>query len=172
MDKAERYQKIIENEVYITHIKNIESYEKDRQFGHHDMAHFLDVARVGMLINLTEEYGIEKDILYAAALLHDVGRDVQYSDGIPHDKASAKVAKEIFDMIKESESDSSMLYSPEEQQRIIEAILNHRTAGIRNERNLSGLLYRADKQCRPCFWCEAFDECNWKADAKNTKLIW
>lgn len=159
----ERYEKIIHNQLFIEHVRRTEEFEKDRKFGHHDMSHFLDVARVGMLINLTEGYDIPKDMIYAAALLHDVGRDVQYSDGTPHDKASIEIATVI---LKETD------YSTEEQEQILEAIGNHRQKDIKTLRNLSGLLYRADKQCRPCFFCQAFEECNWKSDAKNTELIW
>ena len=78
----EKYDKILHDEVYITHIRRCEECEKDREFGHHDMAHFLDVARVGMIINLTENYCISKALIYGAALLHDVGRDVQYLEGM------------------------------------------------------------------------------------------
>ena len=159
----ERYEKIIHDEVYITHVRRCEEFEKDRQFGHHDMAHFLDVARVGMLINLTEDYGIPKDMIYAAALLHDVGRDVQYADGTPHDEASYAIAKEL---LKTTE------YSTGEQEEILNAILSHRKADIRNEKSLSGLLYRADKESRPCYFCIAEPECNWKSDRKNRNLIW
>ncbi len=163
MDKTERYEKIIHNEVYITHIRKTEEYESDRPFGHHDMSHFLDVARVGMLINLTENYGLQKDMIYAAALLHDVGRDVQYEFGTPHDEASVELAREI---LKDTD------YSPSECEEIIEAIGNHRKAGIREEKSLSGLIYRADKESRPCYFCKAFDECNWKSDKKNEHLVW
>ena len=161
--EMERYNAILKNEEYIKHVRNIEKYESDRVFGHHDMAHFLDVARVGMLINLTEGYDQPKDLIYAAALLHDVGRDVQYEDGTPHDLASYEIAERI---LKETE------YSEEERNQILTAIGDHRRGDIRNERSLSGLLYRADKESRPCYFCRAFEECNWKPDKKNTELVW
>ncbi len=159
----ERYQAIIENQEYITHVRNIEKYEVDREFGHHDMSHFLDVARVGMLLNLTEDYNIPKDILYAAALLHDVGRDVQYEDGTPHEIASAEISEHIL---------MSTDYNEDERSIILEAIASHRNDDIKDERNLKGLLYRADKLCRPCFFCKAEPECYWKRDKKNMELIW
>lgn len=161
----ERYQRIIEDEVYITHIRKTEEYEKNREFGHHDMQHFLDVARVGMLINLTEGYNIPKDMIYAAALLHDVGRDVQYEDGTPHDIASVDITKDIFTRIGD-------IYTKEEQEEILAAIGDHRNKDIRTEKSLAGLLYRADKESRPCYFCKAYEECNWKPDKKNDCLIW
>lgn len=159
----ERYEAILHNEVYIKHIRRCEEFEKNREFGHHDMAHFLDVARVGMLINLTEGYNIPKDMIYAAALLHDVGRDVQYADGTPHDEASVAIAREL---LKETE------YTADECEALLTAIGDHRNTDIRKEKNLSGLLYRADKESRPCFFCIAEPECNWKKDKKNMELIW
>lgn len=161
----ERYQRIIEDEVYIKHIQKTEAYEKNREFGHHDMQHFLDVARVGMLINLTEGYNIPKDMIYAAALLHDVGRDVQYEDGTPHDIASVDITKDIFTRIGD-------IYTKEEQEEILAAIGDHRNKDIRTEKSLAGLLYRADKESRPCYFCKAYEECNWKPDKKNDYLIW
>ena len=178
----ERYQRIIEDEVYIRHIRKTEEYEKNREFGHHDMQHFLDVARVGMLINLTEGYNIPKDMIYAAALLHDVGRDVQYEDGTPHDIASVDITKDIFtrigDDIKNECADngerdlSKLFYTKEEQEEILAAIGDHRNKDIRMEKSLAGLLYRADKESRPCYFCKAYEECNWKPDKKNDYLIW
>lgn len=159
----ERYDCILKNEVYIKCITKTMEYEKTREFGHHDMSHFLDVARVGMLINLTEGYNIPKDMIYAAALLHDVGRAKEYEDGTPHDKGSVMIAEGI---LKET------AYTPEEQSQILIAIGNHRTASIRDEKSLSGLLYRADKESRPCYFCQAEPRCNWKSDKKNTELIW
>ena len=35
-----------------------------------------------------------------------------------------------------------------------------------------GLLYRADKDSRPCFSCEAEADCNWKGSKKNLKILY
>ncbi len=159
----EKYEKIIHNEEYKRCIDEIEEYEKNRQFGHHDMSHFLDVARVGMILNLTEDYKVPKTLLYAAALLHDVGRAVQYKDGTDHDIASVEISTRILETTD---------YTPDEKAAILKAIGDHRTPDVKETKTLSGLLYRADKLCRPCFWCMAEKECNWKSDKKNMELIW
>ena len=64
------------------------SSRETRIFCGHDMAHFLDVARLAYLFNLEENLKLEKEEIYTAALLHDVGRFVQYEDGTPHQLAS------------------------------------------------------------------------------------
>ncbi|MCR5755230.1 MAG: hypothetical protein K6G30_10535, partial [Acetatifactor sp.] len=64
----DRVNKILNHELFLQHLqKNMEA-EKTRIFCHHDMTHFLDVARIGMLINLEEDIRIDKEWIYAAAL--------------------------------------------------------------------------------------------------------
>jgi len=158
----ERYTEIINSEVFLSHVEAIEEFEKDREFCRHDIRHFLDVARIAMILNLQEGLKIEKDVIYAAALLHDVGRDLQYLEGIPHEMASAEIAEGIF---------PNTDYSIEERESIILAIQNHRNSEVKGEKSLSGILYRADKLSRPCFFCKAEKMCDWKKDKKNLELI-
>ena len=112
-------------------------------------------------MNYEENYGEEQELIYAAALLHDIGRWVQYEDGTPHEKASAVLAPESL---------HNSGFFGEAEEKIISAIVNHRNALIKEEKSLSGLLYRADKLSRPCFACEMEKECNWKNDKKNRSL--
>lgn len=135
--------------------------EEGRRFCHHDMGHFLDVARLAMIFNLQEGLPLQEEMIYAAALLHDIGRWRQYEDGTPHEKASALLAPEIL-----AESG----FTEEEAGQILTAILDHRNAAVRQDRTLSGILYRADKMSRSCFCCEAEAECDWKGDKKNLVL--
>ena len=152
----------------ILHHKRFQEYlgknmvaEEGRRFCHHDMGHFLDVARLAMIFNLQEGLPLQEEMIYAAALLHDIGRWRQYEDGTPHEKASALLAPEIL-----AESG----FTEEEAGQILTAILDHRNAAVRQDRTLSGILYRADKMSRSCFCCEAEAECDWKGDKKNLVL--
>lgn len=135
--------------------------EEGRRFCHHDMGHFLDVARLAMIFALQEGQPLPEEMIYAAALLHDIGRWRQYEDGTPHEKASALLAPEIL-----VESG----FTKEETEQILSAILNHRNAAVKKDRTLDGILYRADKMSRSCFCCEAEKECDWKGDKKNFTL--
>ena len=158
----ERINRILENHKYREYLDKNEKAEAERRFCHHNMGHFLDVARLATIINLEENYTQEKELIYAAALLHDIGRWMQYEEGIPHEEASAKLAPDIL---------TACGFSVQEKEVILQAILNHRNAQIKDERSLSGLLYRADKLSRPCFSCKMEKECNWKQDKKNMSLL-
>ena len=63
----------------------LEEAEQKREFCRHQMPHLLDVARIAYILNLERQLGIEKEVIYTAALLHDIGKFGQYRDGIPHE---------------------------------------------------------------------------------------
>lgn len=157
----DRVNKILNHDLFAENLMRNKMAEEGRIFCRHDMGHFLDVARLAMILNLTEGFGIDKDLIYAAALLHDIGRFRQYEEGVPHDRESARIAPEI---LKDCGFDNK------ETDVIVMAIRSHRDARIQEERSLSGLLYRADKMSRSCFTCEAEGQCDWKADKKNLTL--
>ncbi|NLL78660.1 MAG: HD domain-containing protein [Clostridiales bacterium] len=159
----ERKNKILKHDLFIEYYSRIEYHERERKFCHHDMVHFLDVARLAMILNLKEQLGVDEEFIYAAALLHDIGRFRQYEDGTPHEKASAELAWEIL---------SECGFDRKEASVIIEAISRHRDPNSAGEKNLNGLLYRADKMSRSCFCCKAEPECDWKAEKKNHILVY
>ena len=144
--ETDRVNRILENEVFREHLGKNKEAEKDRIFCRHDMVHFLDVARIGMIFNLRENLQIPEDLLYAAALLHDIGKHEQYENGTPHEEASARIAPLILEKCG---------YTEAEIAEITEAVLQHRTKSVAGEPTLSGVLYRADKKSRACFACEA-----------------
>ena len=138
----DRINKILKHDLFIEHMKMNETAEANRCFCRHNIEHFLDVARIAMIINLQEGLGIDKDIVYGAALLHDIGRHVQYADKTPHETASAAIAPKIL---------AECGYDKKETDVIISAIRTHRTNEIANDASLNGILYRADKASRACF---------------------
>lgn len=158
----ERINRILTCNTYQKYLNQNNLAEAERRFCHHNMGHFLDVARIGCILNIEEGYGQDRDLIYAAALLHDIGRWKQYEDGTPHEIASADLAPEIL-----AESG----FSAGESDMILEAIKNHRNPLVKEEKSLQGLLYRADKLSRPCFACEMEKECDWKKGKKNLKLL-
>ena len=144
--------KILNNTYYIEYLNKIKEHEKDREFCKHDINHFLDVARLAYILNLENDLKIDKEIIYATALLHDIGRWKQYEEGIPHEVASSNLSTKILE---------SADFSIEEIQMIKEAILNHRNKDIAGQNNLMGIIYRADKTSRKCFSCKSELICNW-----------
>ena len=156
-----RIDKIINHHLFLHHLHANEAAETQRRFCLHNMGHFLDVARIGMIINLEEKLEIDREWIYAAALLHDMGKHIQYEDGTPHELAGGEIATVILLDCGFNEKETGV---------IVNAILSHRDASIMQERNLKGLLYRADKASRACFACKAEAECNWKGDKKNLRI--
>ncbi len=122
----------------------------------------MDVARIAYIMVLENNIDIEKEIIYSAALLHDIGRWKQYIESIPHEKASYELANDIL---------SECNYMQEEKAIILDAILNHR-----NEKNEKGtfnyIFYLSDKLSRGCFSCKVQNECKWKKEKKNLKIIY
>lgn len=158
----ERIQAIIKHPLYKEYTEKIKEWEKDRPFCRHDYVHFLNVARLAMIIKLKEQIDISEELIYAAALLHDIGRHIQYETGNDHAIASGRLAPPIL---------KAAGYSEKEADMIVEAIVNHRNEKVKEEKNLNGLLYRADKLSRECYFCEASGLCDWKEGKKNKKLI-
>ena len=100
-------------------------------------------------------------MIYAAAMLHDIGRHLQYMQGVPHDEGSASIASDI---LKDSGFDEK------EQAEILSAIRMHRNPDAASRDDLAGIIYRADKKSRICAFCSASDKCNWPESKKNMKI--
>lgn len=156
-----RINRILNHDLFKECLLKNEEAERERTFCRHDMIHFLDVARIGEIINLEENCGLEREWIYAAALLHDCGRYMQYERGIPHETASADLAERIL---------PACGFDDNETRVIVDSIRNHRdkqaVAGV----NLGEVLYRADKASRACFACRVQAECNWSEDKKNLNI--
>ena len=157
----ERINRILKNKKYQDYLQKNKAAEEGRIFCCHNMEHFLDVARIAYILNLEETLDISKEQIYATALLHDIGRHVQYAEGTPHEKASAELAPEILEECG---------FKQEEQRVILRAICKHRDRKVANETSLAGIIYRADKLSRACFGCEAEALCDWKAEKKNLQV--
>lgn len=168
--KMDRIERVISHRDFRIYMEKIEKHEAKRIFCKHDKKHFLDVCRISYLLYLEEDeiqrilpYGRKevKEFLYAAGLLHDIGRWKEYEDGIPHEVASAELAKVIL-------SDSG--FEEKEIEVILELILSHRTNNLEQLHGLNRIFCQADKLSRDCFWCIAKEECNWKKEKKNRSV--
>lgn len=158
----ERIYRIQRHPVYQEQYRLLIEAEKERIFCGHSMEHFLDVARLMYIYNLEERAGLEKELIYAAALLHDIGRYEQISRGTPHHISGARIAEEIM---------ADCGFGKEEISAVQNAIRGHRNAGSKENRDLlTAYLYRADKQSRNCFACQAEQICNWPIEKKNLNI--
>lgn len=138
--------------------------EKDRIFCRHQMTHLMDVARIAYIQNLEQGLGFSKEVIYAAAILHDIGKYRQYEDKTPHEVASEEIAREILQDLPEE-----IAFPQEEMDMILQAIRSHRRMQ-EDMTPLDMLLYTSDKMSRNCFACEAERECNWSEDKKNMEI--
>ena len=156
----ERVNLIIHNTDYANLLSELNALEKDRKFCKHTLEHFLDTARIMYITSLENNLNISKDIIYACALLHDIGRVLEYKNGTPHNEASVEIATDILKKCN---------YSDREIETITTAILFHRKP--QNGNTLGELLYKADKQSRLCFCCNAQKESYWDKSKKNYDII-
>lgn len=157
----ERVNKICAHSLWKSCVEIINELEKERIFCVHDISHFLDVARLAYIENLERNLNISKELIYAAALLHDIGRQLEYLENIPHDKASAMLAGDIL---------KDCGFELHEQNEIITAIAQHRNPETAKRDNLAGLIYRADKKSRQCLFCKSEKLCSWSINKKNLNL--
>lgn len=144
-----RVNSILKNEKYINYIKTINVLERERIYCKHDYNHFMAVARIGYILILEKNYNIKKELIYGAALLHDIGRWKEYEEGLDHAFESAILAVDIL---------SNVGFTQEEIDMIQIAIKEHRVKGQKSNL-LSEILYKADKASRECFNCNAISSC-------------
>lgn len=161
----ERVHKIWTHPLYQEQFQNLQLAEADRRFCRHTLEHFLDVARIAHIHSLERGAALPKELIYAAALLHDIGRYAQIAKGIPHEKAGAELAGKIM---------ADCGFGSEETALVQEAILSHRETHAENAAaspSLAFILYQADKESRCCFACPASGECNWDTQKKNLQIV-
>lgn len=142
-------------------MEKITSFEIDRIYCKHGVEHQLEVARMAYITALEQKSNIEKELIYAAALLHDIGRGVQYEMNTPHEKASVSLARLIL---------PECGFLENETDEILKAIGSHREKDKKKLSGLAELIYEADKKSRNCFLCKSADTCYWSADKKNQRL--
>ncbi len=169
-DEMEYVARLLHQEQYRKTVKKIARLEADRIYCRHNMEHFMDVARLAQIRNLKEQLGLDEEMIYLYALLHDIGRMKECEQGISHAAASAEFAGEIFATID---------YPKEKGDIICQAILAHRreTCGELYGEKLwqtafTQLMKWADKASRMCFACEAADSCKWSEEEKNKPETW
>ncbi len=154
-----RVNRILHHPTFAAALEVICLEEEHRPFCGHALEHLLSVARLMCL--LPGEAQLPRSEIYAAALLHDLGRAEEYRGGASHEEASLTLATPIL---------TDCGFTPQEQERILTAIRQHRSAWEGERTALGELLYRADKKSRPCFFCPAAEACNWPMEKRNLTL--
>ncbi len=155
-----RIDAILADEQFRYGLERINQLEQDRIFCCHGLEHLLDVARIAWIMVLEQKILLEKDLVYGAALLHDLGRYRQYEENIPHHQASAALAAQILPKAG---------YTDAETLQIVDAIGQHGTEP-QSQGQLARILYDADKLSRNCFRCGAQVECKWPSEKRNRTI--
>lgn len=165
--------KIMSNGIYKDCVAHIKKCEETRVFCKHGEDHSIDVARIAYALNLEENLGLKKDIIYATALLHDLGRSEEYRSGTPHDVAGVATARVILRGCGAPEDEINLITAA------IEAHRGHDKPGATTviggtaadqPQALAWVIKKADKLSRPCYDCEASADCKWPDDKKNHRL--
>ena len=156
----ERVNRIWNHPLYQENFRLLLLMEADRKFCCHGLSHCLDVARLACLLEWEAGRRPDKELIYGAALLHDLGRAGEYQGGVSHEEGSLILAKQIL---------PDCGYSEEEQKEILKLIGSHR--GVREREGLAASFYRADKEARCCFACPAEPECHWAEEKKNKSIL-
>lgn len=159
-----RVNAVLQHPLYQENYKKIQKIEKERRFCCHGMTHLLDVARIAYIRNLERGLGYDKELLYAAAILHDIGKSYQYEEKIPHEVAGQEIAEQILKTLPEG-----MAFTEEECKLILQAVRGHRRKREDMEQ-IEALFYDCDKRSRSCFVCPAEKECNWSEEEKNWEI--
>ena len=155
----DKINKIINHKKFSKYMDLNREYEVERIFCHHDIVHLLDVSRIAYIMNLENHYGLEKQIIYACGLLHDIGRWKQYEEGSDHAEVSSELANGIL---------TDCGFSPEDIYLIQRAIKYHRKKN--HPDLLSEIIYRADKLSRYCCDCKGKNQCKRFTDKMDFSL--
>ncbi|MCM1497569.1 MAG: HD domain-containing protein [Clostridium sp.] len=163
----ERIEKIFAHPLYRSNRHTIDRLEEGRIFCRHGIGHSLDVARILYILVLEQNIALSKDILYATALLHDIGRAAEYEESKSHHQEGARMAAAIL---------TDCGYTKEETARICNAIISHKCRqtdeGDEAQDILPQLLYEADKLSRNCYDCKAREECYWQEEQRNHMITY
>lgn len=151
MIELPRVNNLIENPLYKNYLIKISKAEKKRKYCKHDFEHGLTVARIAYAFLLEHgETCLDKEVIYIAALLHDIGRWVEYETGEDHAQASVALAQPLLE---------EHGFDPGEIEVIVKAIAEHSKHSSENLSVLGRSLALADNWARDCRGCKAKDSC-------------
>lgn len=156
-----RVNQIYDHPIFQEKFRALQEAEKDRMFCRHTLEHFIDVARLMYIYSLEHQLSISKEVIYAMALMHDIGRIDQIENGVPHEQAGVALCDVIL---------PDCGFTEEETDAIKGAILHHRKAAEDVANPYYEMLYWADKKSRNCFACGMKKECNWDEEKMNLRI--
>jgi len=147
-----RVNQLLDHEDYISYMEKIDVLEKERLFCKHGFEHGLNVARIAYAYLLEKgELPFPKESVYASALLHDIGRWIEYGTGEDHAEASARLALPLLEACH---------FGLDEINVILQGIREHRRDPEDDLTRLGAALALADDWARDCRRCSGQALCN------------
>jgi len=157
-----RIDNILKDSVYMEYVDHNARAAQDDPFCKHDLVHMVDVARIAYILVLErqdinyfiKEAGLRgreaaKEVIYAAGLLHDIGKWKEIESGVDHAAYGARLARDILERSEFDDNEISV---------ITRAIFEHRN--ISQEMSFLGeRMHRADNLSRVCAQCLAKCDC-------------
>lgn len=157
-----RIELLLNDSLYNEYMTYNEEEELEPKFCRHDIAHHIDVARIAYILVLEHNdlnFFIKesrlsgklaaKEVIYAAGLLHDIGKWKEYQVGVDHASFGARLAREIL---------ARVFFNQNEIDLIARAIYEHRNLSM-DMSFLGERIYRADNLARVCFNCSHREQC-------------
>lgn len=169
----ERIDRILQHKRFQECRQQITQAEVHRIYCKHGLEHSMDVARIAYILSLEnneEGQALEKEIIYAMALLHDLGRSMEYRNGQSHHEAGVEIAGEILRDCGFTETEIAWITGAIAAHKYAETETVPEERGSIGDRYRS-ILYRADKLSRNCFDCPAADTCYWPMEKRNHGII-
>ena len=161
-DQAERIEKIKIDTFYLECLSLNGDRERDRPFCCHDYQHMLKVSQISYKIinqnsqldEFVKREGLSgprsaREVIYAAGILHDIGRWRQYDTGEDHALAGAGMARAVLERAGFSIIETAI---------VIRAISEHRCI-VPGQSYLGRVMCLADDLSRPCGDCDARLDC-------------
>jgi uncharacterized protein len=149
---------VVKHPIYQKYYERLVDRESTRRFCCHQIDHTISTARIAYIYTLERGLPFRKEVVYAAGLLHDIGKVCQYDDKTPHEQAGAHIAEEIL-----ADVDG---FTEREKATIVQGILEHRHWN-EDASQLGKLLYEADKASRTCYLCPVREACSWSYERMN-----
>lgn len=163
-------------EDFLSRLKRLNALEADRVYCRHDLEHFLSTARIAWIFVLEHGFSLEKEQVYLAALLHDLGRVEEYERKISHDEASVAFAGGILRRLgydKEKTEDVCFAIGAHRKRKAFSHLRDDFKAAPKQWRReqLAEALAMADQLSRNCFLCPKSSSCKWREEEKTKGII-
>lgn len=158
-----RVNKILQHTLYEEYSTRNRVAESQRIYCRHGSDHGLSVARIVYIYFLErKEVSLSKEVVYAAGVLHDIGRWLEYESQEDHALVGARLAAPIL---------RDCGFSEQEVEIITQGILEHRLQPSEELSVLGHALALADDWERDCKNCESKVSCYKYTKAMEEILI-